>query len=116
MTRRLVLAAAFVSALGCLGGCEPSRAGFEQVYTGMLQEQVYHVLGAPKAYDAKEWVYEPGIFNPRVVIDFVDGRVSRKSWGELAPAAPESQPAAPSTQPAQTPATGSPGDSAPRTK
>lgn len=111
MCRRAFLAVAFVSALACLGGCEPSRAGFEQVYTGMLQEQVYHILGAPKAYDAKQWVYEPGIFSPRVVIDFVDGRVSRKSWGELAPSAPESQPAPASTQPAQS----APADGAPRT-
>lgn len=95
MRRHALLAAMLVLCLALMGGCGPSRAGFEQIYTGMLQEQVFDIMGAPKNFDPKQWIYEPGLFHPAVVIDFVDGRVIRKSWGE-APAAnhePSSQPA-----------------------
>ena len=91
-------ALAIVLSLACLawlGGCGPSRDGFERVYTGMLQEQVYNIMGAPKNFDPKQWVYEPGLFTPIIVIDFVDGRVTHKAWGG-APAEsrqPSSEPA-----------------------
>ena len=98
MRRRALLAAAFLSCLGGASGCGPSRDRFEQVYNGMLQEQVYQVLGAPKAVDARQWVYEPGLFHSRIVIDFVDGRVSGKSWGEEPTTRPQSQPQAPAPE------------------
>ncbi len=89
MLRCTLLGGLFLSCLVWQGGCGPSRAGFEQVYNGMLQEQVYNLLGAPKTFDPKQWVYEPGVFNPPIVIDFVDGRVTNKRWAEMPTTRPE---------------------------